>query len=312
MDRPSAISSRPEANRARESDVETGPLTSHGALVIGGYGGFGFAAARQLIRDGAQVTLFGRKEDRLTAAVAELSTIARFGGTAGYFVGDATQPGDLESAVAHATQNSAGYKICYASVGGSKFAPLLLADPESWRWHMEINLITAFLAVKYSVPAMTKAGGGSIILTSSRAGKVSWPNLAPYACAKAAVEHLVHVAADELGHLGIRVNAIRPGLTKTPNKSGGASDAPRPVGGRSEVRARYYEQIPLGRAGSPEDGGMMVRFLAGPESSYVTGQIIAHDGGAELRRAPDVEPMLRQMFGDEIIDLVRAGQIPKP
>jgi NAD(P)-dependent dehydrogenase (short-subunit alcohol dehydrogenase family) len=283
-----------------------------GALVIGGYGGFGFSAAKFLVRDGAEVTILGRKEDRLQAAVDELTRIARFGGRAQSFKGDGTIAADVERAVRFAAEHSTSFKICYATVGGARFAPLLLADEENWRWHFETNVVSAFLAIKYSVPAMARAGGGSIVLTSSRAGKVSWPNLALYGSSKAAVEHLVRTAADELGHLNIRVNAIRPGLTKTPNKSGGSSDAPPPPKGPSELRNRYFEQIPLGRAGTSDDGGAMVRFLAGPESGYVTGQIVSHDGGSELRRAPNVEPMLRQLFGDRKVDAVLAGQIPEP
>jgi NAD(P)-dependent dehydrogenase (short-subunit alcohol dehydrogenase family) len=103
--------------------------------------------------------------------------------------------------------------------------------------------------------------------------------MAPYCAGKAAVEQLVRVAAAELGPRRIRVNAVRPGLTRA-HTTGGILD-------HEPLRRRFLEEIPLGRTGDPADIAEAIRYLAGPESGWVTGQSLAVDGGNELKRAPD-------------------------
>jgi NAD(P)-dependent dehydrogenase (short-subunit alcohol dehydrogenase family) len=119
--------------------------------------------------------------------------------------------------------------------------------------------------------------------------------------AKAGVVALIRVAADELGHLAVRVNAVRPGLTRT------ARNAALFEG---EIHQRFVEQKPLGRTGRPDDIAAAIRYLAGPESSWVTGQSFAVDGGHELRRAADLEAGARAAWGDAAVDAALAGQLP--
>ena len=282
--------------------AERGTLEGLTALVTGGGGGIGKVAAGVLARDGASVMLMGRTASTLDLAAGEVAAAARFGARVGTHVGDSTTAAGVEAAVQAAEGLGGRFAMCVAAVGGSKNAPLLLLEEEALRAALDSNLVSAFLAVKYATVAMARSGGGSIICISSTAAKLSWPYLASYCMAKAGVEALVRVAADELGHLGIRVNAVRPGLTRTVRNAALFE---------TELHARFVEQKPLGRTGFPEDIAAGIRYLAGPESAWVTGQSLAIDGGHELRRATDLEVGARAAWGEEAVDDALAGRLPK-
>ena len=119
--------------------------------------------------------------------------------------------------------------------------------------------------------------------------------MAPYSVSKAGIETLVRNAADELGRAGVRVNAVRPGLVPT--------ELADPLVSDEQVQADYLAQMPLHRLGTVDDIAAGVRYLLGPESSWVTGQILAIDGGHTLRRGPDIEHWARAMYGDAVVDV---------
>ena len=129
----------------------------------------------------------------------------------------------------------------------------------------------------------------------------SSPYLAAYCAGNAAVEALVRGAADELGSAGVRVNAVRPGLTRTHATDG--------MFALSDVLDLYREQQPLERSGEPEDIAALVRFLASPESSWMTGQCIASDGGHTLRRFPDLKGLADAVWGAEKVEAAARGEI---
>jgi NAD(P)-dependent dehydrogenase (short-subunit alcohol dehydrogenase family) len=280
------------------------PLAGKCALITGGAGGLGKAAARWLVRDGATVVLMGRTESALAEAAEELAGDAAGDARVEHVVGDATVAADVESAVAAAVATGGRLDICVTTVGGGRNAPLLVFDEKMFMEDLERNLVSAFLAVKYSAAAMAPTGGGSIVCISSDAAKLSWPFLISYCSAKAGLEAMVRVAADELGHLGIRVNAVRPGLTRTPRTESGLLF-------REEVLPLFLEQKALHRTGEPDDVAAGIRYLAGPESSWVTGQSFAIDGGHELHRATNLEFIARSVWGDEVVDEAIKGRIPK-
>jgi len=272
------------------------------ALVTGGAGAMGRAAAASLARDGASVVLMGRTEASLAQAAEEVATQGRFGAEVALIVGDAARGEDVQNAVARAgAMRNCRFAMCVATPGGGRKAPLMLLDKQALMDAFELNLITAFHAVKYSAAVMGAAEGGSIVCVSSIAARLSWPYLASYSVSKAGLEALVRVAADELGHLGIRVNAIRPGLSR--NANNGAQF-------EGDAHRRAVSQMPLGRSGVPQDIAAGIRYLAGPESSWVTGQSLAIDGGQELRRASDYEPDTRRIWGDDAVDAAQSGIIP--
>jgi NAD(P)-dependent dehydrogenase (short-subunit alcohol dehydrogenase family) len=283
---------------------EQGALSGMGALVTGGSGGIGSACARWLLRDGASVTLLGRTEERLIKTVKSLAADARFGAKLQYVAGDGTRANDVSNAVERAADLAGQFDICVATLGGGTIIPLLMFEPEQFASELNRNIVSAFLAIKYSVPAMVKGGGGSIVCISSDAAKMAWQYMAAYCASKSGLEGLIRSAADELGHLNVRVNAVRPGLTQTES-----ANSQRLFANKQLIKS-FVEQKPLGRTGVPDDIAAGVRYLAGPESSWVTGQSFAIEGGNELRRAPSLESIARARYGDTAVDVAWSGQIP--
>jgi NAD(P)-dependent dehydrogenase (short-subunit alcohol dehydrogenase family) len=266
-------------------------LQGKSALVTGGGSGIGLACARHLLRDGAIVTIAGRSEDRLRQAAAALASDVPPGAAVRVAACDVTD----EAAVAAAVQVAAvsGHlDIAIANAGGGAAGPIVGMSLDEWRYAIDVNLAGTFLTIKHSARAMT-AGGGAIVAMSSIAGVLTHRFMSAYCASKAGVEMLVRCAADELGGLGIRVNAVRPGLVPT--------DLAAPLAVDDVVVADYLDQMPLERLGTTDDIASAVRWLAGPESSWVTGQCVAIDGGHTLRRGPRIESMVERFFGPEAV-----------
>jgi NAD(P)-dependent dehydrogenase (short-subunit alcohol dehydrogenase family) len=193
--------------------------------------------------------------------------------------------------------------IAVSVVGGGTMKPLVMFEPDEVLAELQRNIVSAFLVIRNATPFMADGGGGSIVCISSDAAKIPWPFLALYNTSKAGVEGMVRGAALELAHLKIRVNAVRPGLVKTDTTKDGLF-ANEPVIGK------FLAEKPLGRTGVPDDIAAGVRYLAGPESAWVTGQSIGIEGGNELTKAPYLEELVRGRFGDDAIDAALAGRIP--
>jgi NAD(P)-dependent dehydrogenase (short-subunit alcohol dehydrogenase family) len=275
------------------------PLAGTSALITGGGSGIGLAGARHLLLDGASVTLFGRTEDRLAAGAAALAEHVPEGSTAEIrtVAGDTGNEDDVERAVAAAAAGS-GLHWAVLSAGTGTVAPVIATPLPEWDRVLATNLTGTFLAIKHAAPAIAAAGGGAIVAISSIAGPLTHPYMATYCVTKAGLETLVRNAADELGRAGVRVNAIRPGLVRT--------ELADPLLSDEQVLADYLAQMPLGRVGEPDDIGAAIRFLCGPESAWVTGQVLGVDGGHTLRRGPDIEHWARALYGDATVD-VRGG-----
>ncbi len=282
-----------------------GELAGQAALITGGGGGFGTAIACRLAQAGAAVTLMGRTEQTLDVAAATVRACGAPDGEVAIVVGDAADDAAVARAVAVAGEMSP-LRIAVGTVGGGTMAPLLALESRVLRDDFDRNVVTALHLIRNSAPSMVSNGGGSIVCVSSTAGGFSFPYMASYAVAKAALESLVRVAADELGGLNVRVNAVRPGLVPTRAAKPGiiASD---PV-----QREKVLREKPLARVGTTEDVARAVRYLAGPESSWVTGTVIPVDGGNHLRRAADLEILARAVCGDAVVDAARRGVRPTP
>jgi NAD(P)-dependent dehydrogenase (short-subunit alcohol dehydrogenase family) len=252
----------------------SGVLDGKAALVTGGGTGIGLACAQALHADGAHVTLAGRREDVVKAAAAE------FGERASYVQCDVASEDDVVRAVEVASEPLGGLHLAVLAAGTGAGGPITMVPLDEWRRCMATNLDGAFLCIKHAGNAMVAAGGGAIVALSSIAAPLTHRMLTPYCVSKAALESLVKGAADELGASNVRVNAVRPGLVPT--------DLATPLAGNDGIVADYIEQMPLARLGTVEDVAAGVRYLLGPESSWVTGQCFAIDGGHTLRRGPDV------------------------
>lgn len=278
----------------------TAPLAGKVAFVTGGSGGIGSAIAEALLRDGASVLIMGRREAALAQTRERLSKAVP-GGRVEVYAGDALKTEDVQAGLTRAHAIAERLDILVPAVGGGGFKPLLMHDADSFRAELDYNIISAFLVMRYGAPLMTQ--GGSIVCISSTAGVTAFPWLSAYCTGKAGLEALIRTAADELASANIRVNAIRPGMTRT-DATGQMFDAP-------EVIGKFIDQIPLGRGGEPADIAAGVRFLAGPESGWVTGQSFAVDGGHELRRNPDLTAMVGMIYGEEALAAVKAGRAPE-
>jgi NAD(P)-dependent dehydrogenase (short-subunit alcohol dehydrogenase family) len=271
------------------------------AFVTGGSGGIGGACAESLVRDGAAALLMGRRLEALEKT--RRGILDRHpGARVEVFSGDALIEADVREAlsVAHAIHDR--LDVVIPTVGGGAIRPLLMHDAESFRADLHLNIMSAFLAVRYAAPLMVQNGGGSIVCISSDAAKLPFPWLSAYSTAKNGLEGFVRSAAEELARHKIRVNAVRPGMTRT-EATGALFASP-------EIYQRFAEEKPLGRLGEPEDIAPGVRYLAGPESSWVTGQSFAIEGGNELRKAPDLGPMVAEIYGRDVFDAVLAGREP--
>lgn len=272
-----------------------GSIEGFATLITGGGSGIGEAAAAKLAADGAHVTICGRTEDKLVGAVERIAAGAAGGVTVQHVVADVTVEADVEAAVAAATRVTGRLDGLFACAGGSTgMGPLATADLGSIRSTMELNYIGTFLCLKHGSVQMARQGdGGSIIGCSSHAGHDPMRCLGGYGGAKAGLDHLCRVSADEMGRFGIRVNSIQPGIV--------ATELMAPITAGGALLDDYLPQIPLGRVGRPEEIAEMVRFLIGPESSWITGQAFAVDGGQNLRRGADYGALLRE-FGDDPLD----------
>jgi NAD(P)-dependent dehydrogenase (short-subunit alcohol dehydrogenase family) len=252
-----------------------GVLDGQTAFILGASAGIAQASARLLAADGAALYLLGRSTARLEAAREGILAV----------VPDAEialEKGDPEDEATVAAAAQAAYDvkgrldivIGTVAIGGT--GPLIDQDLETFTNFVMGNLRSDFLAMRYSVPLMTN--GGSIVFISSTSSKIPMEGLGHYSAGKAALEMMIRVAASELGPKGIRVNAVRPGLTEAATTQGYIH--------LEELTSSFLERVPLGRLGVPEDIAPGVRYLAGPESSWMTGQSFAIDGGNEVRGAP--------------------------
>ena len=261
-------------------------ITGKTALVTGGGSGIGLASAARLAVDGAHVTICGRTEAKLEAAVEQMRPAAGEGGSVRHIVADVTVDDDVAAAVAFAAEPTGGLDVLFANAGGSMhMGPFDAADPNAIRATVDLNLVGTMLCIKHAVPAMRAAGGGSIIGMSSGAGHFPHRWLWAYGAAKAGVDMVCRSAAEELGADGIRVNSIQPGIVDDELMS--------PITAGGALLDDYLEHMPLGRVGRVDDIAEAVRFLAGPESSWITGVNLPIDGGHHLRKGADYSLLFR-------------------
>jgi NAD(P)-dependent dehydrogenase (short-subunit alcohol dehydrogenase family) len=261
-------------------------ISGRAALVTGGGSGIGFASARQLARDGAHVTICGRTEEKLRNAADDIAAELDGDGSIGWVVADVTIEDQIAAAVAAAAERTGGLHILFANAGGSfHMGSFADADADAIRATVDLNLVGTALSIKHAVPSMRAAGGGSIIGMSSGAGHFPHRFLWAYGAAKAGIDMLCRSAAEELGPDGIRVNSVQPGIVD--------DELMAPITGGGALLDDYIASMPLGRVGQVEDIASAVRFLAGPESSWITGACLPIDGGHHLRKGADYSLLFR-------------------
>jgi NAD(P)-dependent dehydrogenase (short-subunit alcohol dehydrogenase family) len=260
-------------------------------LVTGGGSGIGKGVAAGLVAAGASVMIVGRNPDRLAAAVQEIEVL-KASGAIRYEPADITNEDETARVVDAATAWHGRLHGAVHSAGGSEtIGPITQIDSEAWRRTVDLNVNGTMYVLKHAARELVRGGGGSFVGISSIAASNTHRWFGAYGVSKSAVDHMMQLAADELGPSWVRVNSIRPGLIRT--------DLVAPVFASPEVSADYRLCTPLPRPGEVEDVANLAMFLLSDAASYLTGQVINVDGGLMLRRGPDYSAMLEPAFGAE-------------
>ncbi len=253
-----------------------------GAGSIGPGWGNGKATAVTFAREGAQVFCV----DRNAAAAAEtVKIVTGEGGKATAFTADASRAGDIEAMVAACLEAHGRIDVLDNNVGIAEMGSVVEVAEADWDRVFAVNLKSAFLAMKHVIPVMARQGGGSIINISSIASvRHLGLSYVTYATTKAALNQMTRTTAVEYAPRNIRVNAILPGLMKTPMVEHSAGLAASYAGGDVEAMWRARDaQVPMGHMGDAWDVANAALYLASDESKYVTGIELVVDGGITLK-----------------------------
>jgi NAD(P)-dependent dehydrogenase (short-subunit alcohol dehydrogenase family) len=243
-------------------------LTGQVALVTGAGSGIGAATAIELARAGAKVCCADL--DELAAArVAE--TIIQAGGEATTLAVNVADVAENEAMVAAVVERFGALHIAHLNAGVHLTGSIFKTTPEQWDSVLDVNLRGTFFGLKFAGRQIVESGGGSVIITSSGAGLLGAAGGSAYTASKHGVLGLMKCASAELAPLGVRVNAICPGIINTPMLGS--------LHAHDEVASVLGASHPIGRLGAAVEVAKLVVFLAGAEASFITGSTIPVDGG---------------------------------
>jgi meso-butanediol dehydrogenase/(S,S)-butanediol dehydrogenase/diacetyl reductase len=237
-------------------------MTNKIAVVTGAARGIGLATTKLFLESGWRVAMIDRDEPELIKASRELS------GTLPICY-DVSIPKMVDEMVSKVLTEFTRIDALVNNAGVAFFKPLEQTDFECWRTIMDTNLDGVFLCTQAALPALKESRGAVVNIASISGLRASTLRVA-YGTSKAAVIHLTKQLAVELGDYGVRVNCVAPGPVKT--KLAAALHSP-------EIIKAYYDGIPLNRSGTEQDIAETILFLCSEKASYVTGQMIAVDGG---------------------------------
>ena len=240
-------------------------LTNKTAIITGGGSGIGQACARAFYQEGANVVLFGRREDKLKETAQEL------GSRAMTVSGDMTRSEDLDRLVQETLSKFHRIDILVNNAGLFKGAPLHEISDEQYDEMMNINMRAVFQLTRRVLPVMMEQKSGNIIHISSILGIIAVPQVAVYNISKGALNQFSRSIAVEYGSYGIRSNSICPGLIETDMTADLMKD--------EALMQEWSKGYPIGRFGKPEDVASACLFLASDESSFITGTVLPVDGG---------------------------------
>lgn len=244
----------------------SGDPAARSAVVIGGASGIGWATARALAAEGCRVTIADLNGDGARERAAELG--------ADHVQVNVTD----EDSVRRLFEGLGPLDVAVNCAGFSNVGLITEMPAEDFRAVIDVCLSGAFIVAKHAGRHLRD--GGSLVQISSLNGRQPAAGMSAYCAAKAGLSMLTQVAALEMGPRGIRVNAVAPGFVHTPLTAAAAS-----VPG---VVEDYVDNTALGRAGTPEDIANAVVYLCSPGSSWLTGEVLDINGGAHLKRYPDV------------------------
>ncbi|MCB1543353.1 MAG: SDR family oxidoreductase [Methylobacteriaceae bacterium] len=252
------------------------------ALVTGAARGIGLAAAQRFLDAGWSVGLLDNNVETLAGAVRALGEPARVL----ELPFDVSKPDDAIRAIAAIRKKFGRLDALVNNAGVAEFGGVMETSLDVWRAIMDVNLTGPFIMTQAAVPVMRETGGAIVNITSISSLRASTLRVA-YGTSKAGLAHLTKQLAVELASYGIRVNAVAPGPVDT---------AMALKVHTKEIRRDYHDAIPLNRYGLPEELADAIYYLCGPHSTYITGQVLAVDGGFEA--AGIGLPTLRRDMGN--------------
>jgi NAD(P)-dependent dehydrogenase (short-subunit alcohol dehydrogenase family) len=251
------------------------------ALITAGATGIGHACAKRIVAGGGNVMLCARREPTLRAACEGL------GPNAAYSVCDVTRAEEVQAAVDGAVERFGGLHLAVNAAGLGNFGFIRDTSTEVFRANLDLNVMGTFHCLQAEARAMAQSGGGSIVNVSSEAGVLAHAGSSGYSVSKAALNMLTRTAAMEFGELGIRVNAVVPGLVRTEMSE---------ILWKNELsRQAFLDLMPIPRLGEPEDVAGMIVFLLSEEASWMTGQLVGIDGGTTIGHGPDLRPLFDEL-----------------
>jgi NAD(P)-dependent dehydrogenase (short-subunit alcohol dehydrogenase family) len=234
-------------------------FSNKNVIVTGGASGIGFAIAKGMAEGGARVSIFDLRSDRLTEAARSIGALAH--------AVDVVSRQSIDDAFARLGD----VEVVVVNAGIGSKQDVFGTTASDWDRTLAVNLSGAFHTVQAAAEQMKKRRQGSIVLTASTNSYDGEADLIAYNASKAGVLGILHTAANELGPYGIRINAVCPGLIRTPLTARSFEDP--------KLLAGYFRHIPLGRGGEPEEVAQAVMFLASERASYITGAALLVDGG---------------------------------
>ncbi len=268
-------------------------FTERTYLVTGGGSGIGKGVAAGLALAGANVMILGRSADRLSATADEINAAAP--GNVRYEPADVTNEDEIAGVVEAATAWTGRlHGVVHCAGGSQTIGPITQIDSEGWRATVDLNVNGSMYVLKHSAREMVRGGGGSFVGISSIAASNTHRWFGPYGVTKSALDHLIMLAADELGASWVRVNGIRPGLIRTelvqlvldsPELSGDYRESA--LRSRAPARSRTSPTWPCSCSATPPSGS------PGRSSASTAARI--------LRRGPDYSAMLEPALGADAL-----------
>lgn len=244
-------------------------LQGKNAIVTGGTRGIGLAIAKEFVKEGASVSIWGLSEEAGNRSLEELSSIATEGSKVSFSTIDVSNLHSVKQGIEDFMKEFRSIEILVNNAGITRDALLLKLSEQDWESVLRVNLFSAYYTCSSAIRYMMKAKQGKIINVSSVVGLHGNPGQSNYAASKAGLIGFSKSLAKEVASRNINVNCIAPGFIST--------DMTKVL--KKELVDLWLEMVPMKRMGSPEEVAKVALFLASSSSDYITGQVLSVDGG---------------------------------